>query len=97
VARDLNNLATLLLVTNRLSEAEPLMRRGLVIFLVFSLKTGHLHPHLAAVVGNYGYLLERMSIPEEQIFERLSEVGKEAGFDEEGFGRIMQIVFSKNQ
>jgi hypothetical protein len=32
VARDLNNLATLLHVTNRLAEAEPVVRRALVIF-----------------------------------------------------------------
>ena len=31
VARDLNNLATLLQATNRLGEAEPLMRRALAI------------------------------------------------------------------
>ena len=31
VARDLNNLATLLLATNRIGEAEPLMRRALEI------------------------------------------------------------------
>ena len=31
VARDLNNLAQLLQATNRLGEAEPLMRRALAI------------------------------------------------------------------
>ncbi|MHC1742783.1 MAG: tetratricopeptide repeat protein [Syntrophobacteraceae bacterium] len=95
VARDLNNLAGLLKATNRLSEAELLSRRHLVIFLVFTLKTGHLHPHLAAALENYGYLLEQMSIPDDQISERLAEIGKEAGFDEQGFGTLLRQVFGE--
>jgi len=36
VARDLNNLALLLQDTNRLGEAEPLMRRMVALFLDFT-------------------------------------------------------------
>ena len=46
VARDLNNLALLLQATNRLGEAEPLMKRALVILFKFTHETGHPHPHL---------------------------------------------------
>ena len=48
-ARDLNNLATLLQTTNRLAEAEPLMRRHWEIFLKFTRATGHPHPQLQAI------------------------------------------------
>ena len=41
VAIRLNNLAGLLQDTNRLDEAEPLMRRALAIFLAFRRETGH--------------------------------------------------------
>ena len=44
VAIRLNNLAQLLQDTNRLSEAEPLMRRMVEIFLKFTATTGHPHP-----------------------------------------------------
>jgi hypothetical protein len=59
VAIDLNNLAQLLQATNRLSNAEPLMRRHLEIFLQFTVATSHEHPHLSAAIANYCVLLER--------------------------------------
>jgi hypothetical protein len=46
VAIDLNNLAQSLQATNRRSDAEPLSRRHLEIFLQFTADTGHEHPHL---------------------------------------------------
>ena len=55
VARDLNNLALLLKATNRLAEAEPLMRRALAIF-VDSL--GEEHPNSKVVRENLDLLLE---------------------------------------
>ena len=88
----LNNRAQLLQATNRLTEAEPLMRRALVILLEFTLKIGHSHPHFAMVFSNYKMLLEQMSVPEDQITERFAEIGKEAGFDEEGFARVLELV-----
>ena len=67
VARDLNNLAQLLQDTNRLAEAEPLMRRSLVILLSF----GSEHPNLQAGLANYIQLLQAMELTEAQISERL--------------------------
>jgi hypothetical protein len=67
VARDLNNLAQLLQATNRLSDAEPLSRRVLEIFLQFTAATGHEHPHLSAAIANYSVLLEEMGRSPAQI------------------------------
>ena len=67
VAIDLNNLALLLQATNRLGEAEPLMRRHLVIFLDFTHRTGHEHPHLRAAIGNYRRLLLEMGRSDAEI------------------------------
>jgi hypothetical protein len=58
VARDLNNLASLLHDTNRLAEAEPLMRRALAIF-VGSL--GLDHPSAITAQRNLTLLLSAMN------------------------------------
>ena len=55
VARDLNNLAQLLQVTNRLAEAEPSMRRALAIFAE---SLGPDHPSTRMASENYRLLLE---------------------------------------
>jgi hypothetical protein len=39
--------------TNRLGEAEPLIRRALAIFLAFERDTGHVRPHRDAMTANY--------------------------------------------
>jgi hypothetical protein len=67
VAIRLNNLAVLLTTTNRLAEAEPLMRRVLIIFLDFTRRTGHEHPHLQMAVGNYRGLLRAMGKADAEI------------------------------
>src|SRR5262249_14880466 len=67
VAIDLNNLAQLLLNTNRLAEAEPLSRRHLCIFIEFTRRTGHEHPHLRAACENYGILLQALGRSAEAI------------------------------
>ena len=54
VARDLNNLATLLQATNRLNKAEPLMRRALAID---EKSLGKEHPNVAAALNNLAQLL----------------------------------------
>ncbi|MEZ6056871.1 MAG: tetratricopeptide repeat protein [Planctomycetaceae bacterium] len=54
VARDLNNLAQLLQVTNRLAEAEPLMRRALAID---EASFGPEHPDVARDLNNLAQLL----------------------------------------
>lgn len=53
VATDLNNLANLLMGTNRVEEAEPLLRRSLDILDSFGRQTGHEHPHFAQVKANF--------------------------------------------
>jgi CHAT domain-containing protein len=58
VARDLSNLATLLYATNRLSEAEPLMRRALAID---EKSFGPDHPDVARDLNNLAVLLQDMN------------------------------------
>ncbi|HEY4848166.1 MAG TPA: tetratricopeptide repeat protein [Methylocella sp.] len=53
VARGLNNLAQFLKATNRLAEAEPLIRRHVEIFLSFTARTGHQQPNLSPSFGYY--------------------------------------------
>ena len=60
VAIDLNNLATLLRGTNRIDEAEPLMRRSLDIFDSFGRQTGHEHPDFQRANQNYQVLQRAM-------------------------------------
>jgi len=74
VARDLNNLAQLLQATNRLEEAEPLMRRALEIFHQFSEAIGHEHPDMHVVIANYNRLLKEMGLSEAEIAERLEQI-----------------------
>jgi hypothetical protein len=74
VAIRLNNLAVLLRATNRLAEAEALMRRHLAIFLRFGRATGHQHPHLETAVDNYRILLLETGLTEDQVRARLHEL-----------------------
>jgi len=64
--------------TNRLAEAEPMMRRHVVIFVLFQFRTGHQHPHLASARRNYSALLEEMGQSEEQIQQAFAAIGEEA-------------------
>ena len=66
VAIRLNNLAQLMQATNRLSEAESLSRRQLLIFLAF-FRQGFQHPNLQDAIGNYAVLLNEMGHSEEDI------------------------------
>ena len=79
VARDLSNLAQLLKATNRLGEAEPLMRRPGVIFLRFQRDTGHSHPHREAALNNYAMLLKEMGRSEAEIAAEHRAMMREAG------------------
>jgi len=79
VATDLNNLAGLLQDTNRLGEAEPLMRRHVAIFLDFTRRTNHNHPHLNAAINNYAYVLMQMGLSQEQANARINELCSEYG------------------
>ncbi len=62
--------------TNRLDEAEPLMRRMLEIFWKFTRATGHQHPNLQTAIANYVGLLEQMGYGKEQIEAKLKEVAE---------------------
>ena len=73
VATALNNLASLLQATNRLAEAEPLMRRALAIFITLT-QQGYQHPHLEAAFGNYYSLLQEMDFPESEIKAKLQSL-----------------------
>lgn len=79
VARDLNNLASLLQATNRLAEAEPLMRRALQILLGFSKATSHEHPHLRAARTNYTGLLAEMGLSPEKVAAQLDALVRRFG------------------
>ena len=67
VAGDLNNLAQLLQATNRLKEAEPLMRRVLRILFIFQKNTGYSNLHVEVSVNNYTRLMRSMGQDPEQI------------------------------
>jgi hypothetical protein len=71
VAIRLSSLALLLQATDRLGEADPLMRRSVEIFVLFTRRTGHEHPHLRTAVGNYAGLLQAMG--------RSPEAGRKVG------------------
>jgi len=79
VATALNNLAQLLEVSNRLDEAEPLMRRVVEIFLQFTIAIGHEHRHSRAAIGNYAGLLQQMGRSEQEIQAQLTAVGRPYG------------------
>jgi tetratricopeptide (TPR) repeat protein len=74
VAIRLNNLARLLGATDRLAEAEPLSRRSVVIFLDFTSRTGHEHPHLRATLANYWGFLEALGRSEAEIQAELDQL-----------------------
>ena len=70
----LSHLAHLLQATNRLAEAEPLMRRHLEIFVNFTRDTGHPHPHLRSAINNYGRLLIKMGDSQAQAQEKIEQI-----------------------
>ena len=64
MATRLSNLAMLLKNTNRIEEAEPLMRRSLEILDTFRRQTGHEHPHFQQANENYQALQRAMGANE---------------------------------
>jgi hypothetical protein len=61
----------LLQATNRLAEAEPLMRRVVTILHMFQAATGHEHPHWKTALANYGELLEALGLSEAEMVAKL--------------------------
>ena len=51
------------------------MRRHVEIFLAFTRRTGHEHPHLRAAFENYSLLLEAMGRTETEIAATLAALG----------------------
>lgn len=74
-ARLMNQLGMLLHTKAQHAEAEPLYRRMVVIFLDFTRRTGHTHPHLQAGISNYVDLLAAMGKSEEEIKQTLADLG----------------------
>ena len=74
MALDLNTLATLLRMTDRLEKAETLALRALEILRRFRETTGYQHPRWQAVLQDCQNLLEAMNLPAEEISRRLGEV-----------------------
>jgi tetratricopeptide (TPR) repeat protein len=76
----LNNLAALLQTTNRLAEAEPLMRRALEIFKA---SYGESHPNVSVQLNNLAQLL--------QVTNRLAEAEPlmrcALAIDEQSYGK----------
>jgi hypothetical protein len=70
----LNDLAQLLTATNRLGEAEPLMRRALAIF---SRSLGVDHPNTERAARNYRNMLTPMGQHPDEILARLKEFGRD--------------------
>jgi len=66
-----------------------LMRRNVVILLKCTRLTGHLHPNLRAGLGNYRSLLTELSLSQEEIQKRIADLGQEAGFDSESYGKLL--------
>jgi len=79
VATLLDDLVMLLLITKRLADAEPLMRRVVEIFVRFGVSTGHEHPHLRNSQRNYQGLLRAMGRSDAEIQAALRDLEAEAG------------------
>ena len=79
VAIRLNNLGQLLRSTNRFDEAERLMRRVVKIFVEFTRRTGHRHPHLEAAFENYAGLLTAMGKSRAKIKAACAELRRPLG------------------
>jgi Flp pilus assembly protein TadD len=76
----LNNLAQLYQATNRLAEAEPRLRRAVVILLKSTHAAGQVLPNLKLSLLNYQALVSEMAVPEAEVSSRLATLGREAGF-----------------
>ena len=76
VAIRLNNLAHLLLATNPLAEAVPLMERSISIRKKFKQATGHQHPNWPTAIGNYKAMLAAMGLSQPEIEAKLNQLSE---------------------
>ena len=70
-----------------------MIRRVLIILLRFTRETAHLHPHLRDALNNYSTFLKEMSFGDEQIHKRREQVGIDAGFNLESYGKLLEQLF----
>ena len=66
------------------------MCRESLKILPFNLSTGHLHPNLRTVFENYLGFLTKMALSGDEISKRVWALGTEAGFDVEGYRRVLE-------
>ena len=64
--------AYLLLATNRLDEALPLIERAVDIYRRFKLQNAFEHPHWDNVFGYYGIMLRAVGLSEAEVAARMS-------------------------
>ena len=64
----------LLRATNRMAEAEPLIRRTVSILKHFNDSTGHEHPYWQVSLTNYNSLLQAIGLSKAEIARRLQDV-----------------------
>ena len=88
--RDLNNLAQLLQATNRLAEAEPLMRRALAID---EASFGAEHPNVAIRLNNLAQLLQATN----RLAEAEPLMRRALAIDEASFGAEHPNVATRPQ
>jgi len=73
----MNKMAVVYYENAKYKEAEPLMQRHLMIFLQFTRRIGHPHPHLENAINNYAGLLMRMGHSKDEIGARLKRLAPE--------------------
>ncbi|MDD5035154.1 MAG: tetratricopeptide repeat protein [Methylococcaceae bacterium] len=91
VSTSLNNLAQLI-ETQQPDEAEQMMRRQLVIFLMLSRQTGHDHPLLKKAINNYLRMISSKPMDKKEFDQLIADLGPEAGFDQMGFLRFRKRI-----
>jgi hypothetical protein len=93
VAKDLYTLGRLLKDADRLEEAEPLLRRALIILLKLNRGSAGRLPVHWLISANYRGLLEKMSFDDEEIRKRLDQMRIGTGFDPETFSKVLHLSY----
>jgi hypothetical protein len=88
VAGDLFTLGRLLKDEGRFHQAEPLLRRALIILLKLTKRRAKRHIHLWYVAAHYRTVLEKLSLNKREIRQRLDQMRTETGFDHHTFSEL---------
>ncbi len=75
--KDLSILISILQITNRYVEAEPLCRRQVELSMKFTSTTGQEHPHLKLSIYTYARLLSNLGWSEKVIANQLKKLASE--------------------